>query len=224
MFARRIRRRPDGSRSAIVFLPDGALTVPGDHPNFDEIIVAVDQGADEEAIESLADVATAVATRLEALSERVSVDVPRGIVYFDGDQIHDALARHIIRALDGGGDFEPLVKFWEKLAQNPNEHSRTQLYEWLDRRDFTIAEDGDFFAYKGCAVDASGTATSISHGKAVVDGQPVNGAVPNPIGGVVEFPRSEVDFNPSVGCSRGLHVGTTTTPPAGRRVFCSWRR
>lgn len=207
-FARRAVRRPDGTATLTVFLPDGPLTVPGNHPNFEDLLEAVDAGATLDEIQALGDVATAVATKLESLSERVSVDIPNGIVYFDGDQVHDALAAHILRALEGDGDFKPLVSFWEKLAQNPNEHSREQLYEWLARNDFSIAPDGDFYAYKGCAVDDTGTAVSVNRGKAVVDGKPVNGAVPNPIGAVVEFPRSEVDFNPSVGCSRGLHVGS----------------
>lgn len=206
MLARRIIRRPDGSRSMTIFPGDGTVVIPGSHPNFDEIVEAVDAGAEIEEIEALADVATAVATKLESLSERVKVDVPNGLVYFDGDKVHDALARHILRALDEGASFQALINFWEKLAQNPQPHSRDQLYEWLDRREFTIAPDGDFFAYKGCA-EENGTAVSISRGAAIVDGKPVNGAVPNPIGAVVEFPRSEVAHDPSRGCAKGLHVG-----------------
>lgn len=208
MFARRIVTRPDGERSLTVFLPQGPLVVPNGHPNFDEIVEATDSvGVTEEEIENLADVAKAVALKLESLSERVKVDAEAGIVYFDNDAVHDALARHILRTLEEGGNFYPLVRFWEKLASNPNPRSREQLFTWLDGRDFTIAPDGDFYAYKGCTLDGNNQAVSVHSGKAVVDGKPVNGPVPNPIGAVVEFPRSEVDSNPGASCSRGLHVG-----------------
>lgn len=203
--ARIISERTNGEKTLTVFLPEGPLVVPGDHPNFDALIASADGGAAPDQIKDQADLSRAVAQKFDALTRRVSV--ANGVVYFDGDPVHNALAKHIVRALDQGVGFQSLVNFYEKLAANPSEHSREQLYEWLDRRDFTILPDGNFLAYKGCAKAADGTAVSISRGKAIVDGESVEGAVPNPIGAVVEFPRSEVQFDPSVGCARGLHVG-----------------
>jgi len=200
--------RPDGERVLTVILPDGPLVVSGDNPQYEDIFSAVRDGEDAQEIRSLADLSQVVAGRFESLSERVSV--AGGNVYFDGDPVHNALAKHIVRALEDEADFMPLVNFYEKLAANPSEHSREQLYEWLDRRDFTIAPDGDFYAYKGCARGENGQPVSINRGKAVVDGEAVDGAVPNPVGAVVEFPRSEVEFDPSRGCARGLHVGDYT--------------
>jgi hypothetical protein len=49
---------------------------------------------------------------------------------------------------------------------------------------------------------------SIFTGNAIVDGERVSGHVPNKIGSLVEMPRNEVTFDPAVGCSYGLHVGT----------------
>lgn len=194
-----------GERTLTVFLDSGPLVVNDDHPSYDEILAGARGQLSSEELFDLADISRTVAKKFDALGRRVSV--ANGVVYFDGDPVHNALTNHIVRALDEGSDFQSLVNFYEKLAANPNDHSREQLYEWLNRRDFTILPDGNFVAYKGCARDANGVAVSISRGKATVNGESVDGAVPNPIDAVVEFPRSEVAWDPSQGCARGLHVG-----------------
>jgi hypothetical protein len=118
------------------------------------------------------------------------------------------LTKQIVRFLEDGEDFSPLVFFFDNVQQNPNEHSQEQLYEWLDRRDFTITDDGMIVGYK--SVDSAGDDEflSISQGKAIVNGQVQQGRIRQAIGDVVEMPRSEVEWDPSVGCHRGLHVGT----------------
>jgi hypothetical protein len=94
------------------------------------------------------------------------------------------------------------------VQSNPNEHSKEQMYEWLDRRDFTITSDGLIVGYKGVAPDGNGGYLSIHEGQAIVDGETVKGRIPTNPGSTVEMPRSEVQWDPSVGCHRGLHVGT----------------
>ena len=204
MHAKHLATRPNGERTLTVFLDSGPLVVNDDHPNFDAISGGASGDLSSEEIFDLADLSIAVAKKFDAVGRRVSV--ANGVVYFDGDPVHNALTNHIVRALDEGVGFQSLVNFYEKLAANPSDRSREQLYEWLDRRDFTILPNGDFLAYKGCA-GTSDAPTSISRGKAVVNGEAVSGAVPNPIGAVVEFPRSEVVDRADVGCARGLHVG-----------------
>ena len=197
--------RPTGESTLTVFLDSDPLVVNNDHPRFDEILRGADGDLSSQEIYDLADISQVVAKKFDALGRRVSVS--NGVVYFDGDPVRNALTEHIVRALNDGSDFQSLVNFYEKLAANPNDHSREQLYTWLEGRDFTILPDGDFIAYKGCARGADGTAVSVHSGKAVVNGESVNGRVPNPIDAVVEFPRTEVEWDPSAGCARGLHVG-----------------
>jgi hypothetical protein len=108
---------------------------------------------------------------------------------------------------NGVEDFKPLVAFFEKVETNPNSHSRVQLYAWLRDRNITLTEDGNFIAYKGVKVE-NGEYFSISTGKAISNGVEYNGAIPNPLGAIVEMPRSEVQHDPSVGCHTGLHAGT----------------
>jgi hypothetical protein len=200
----------DGEQNLTVYVPGGSpLAAHESHPNFKAIVAAItsDEDATVDEIESLFDVGKAVATRFQTLSERVSV--ANGCVYFDGDEVDDSLTKAIVRFLDEDvDDWKPLVAFMENVASNPNDHSRTQLYDWLNAHDFSITEDGLIVGYKGVNKQPDGSLVSGWTGKAIVDGVPVEGQIPNAVGSTVEMPRSSVQHDPSAACSVGLHVGT----------------
>jgi hypothetical protein len=184
------------------------------HPNFDSIIAGLVSGeATAHELVNLFDVSKAVAEKFEKLSDRVLVS--GGHVYFDGAQQDNSLTKQIVRFLDEGEDFLPLIAFMENVMDNPQEHSREQLYDWLSRRDFTITPDGMIVAYKGVATDDEFGYRSISSGREAVfvtddegDTTRHTGRIPNPIGATVEMDRKLVQHDPSVGCHVGLHVGT----------------
>lgn len=193
-----------GQENIVVFVPGQApATADSTHPNFQTILDRVQSGDVDESVLDLFDVADTVAKRFEALSERVTV--ANGQVYFDGDPVVNALTKQIVRFLDEGvEDWEPLVLFFENVAANPEPHSREQLYEWLDRRDFAIDSDGYVVGYRGLRSDL----TSVHSGPGIVNGEAVNGHLDNSPGNTVEMPRSTVHHDPGQGCSIGLHVGT----------------
>lgn len=169
-------------------------------PNFEAVLEAA-QNDDIRAFE-LADVSQTVAAKFERLSERVTV--ANGRLYFDGDEVDNSLAKQVIRFITEDTDVKPLVSFFENVQQNPNEHSREQLYDWLDKQDFTITSDGLIVGYKGVKSDL----TSINSGPGIVNGEAKNGQLDNSIGNVIEMPRSQVAHDPAQGCATGLHVGT----------------
>jgi hypothetical protein len=179
------------------------------HPNFEAIIGALVSGEYESngEIVDLFDVSRAVAAKFENLSDRVQVG--NGRVLFDGAEIDNSLTKQIVRFLEEGYGFEPLVAFMENVMDNPQPHSRQQLFNWLENHDFTITDDGMIVGYKGVAKEGD-SYRSISSGTETVyvDGEPHKGRIPNPVGAVVNMDRSLVQHNPSVGCHRGLHVGT----------------
>src|ERR1017187_6868414 len=194
-----IHNREDGTSTVAVYFGGELHVADNTHTNFDEICVGALEG--DESIVDLFDVTTQIAERFANITERVSV--ANGRVYFDSDEIHNALTEQLIRFLDEGDEVEwiALANFYEKLAQNPCEHSREQLYEWLSKFDFTITLDGDILAYKGVNDDLK----SCTRGFGIVNGERVD-HVDNSVGNVVEMPRSSVNHNPSEGCSKGLHV------------------
>lgn len=174
------------------------------HPNYDRIKEMCESG--DESVVALFDLSATAQERFRRLSERVSIS--GGQIYFDGEVVNNSLTEQVVRFINEGvEDFNPLILFFEKVQTNPNPHSREQLYRWLADRSFTINPDGNILAYKG--VRKVGDAyESIHHGRAIVDGEVHNGPIPNPIGAVVEMPRSEVQHDPSRGCHTGLHAGT----------------
>lgn len=199
----------DGEPSSVtVFLAGGGqLVATAEHRNFNAIVDRLTTGSESErSIRHLFDVTEAVKTKMAVVSERVTI--ANGIVYFDHDALAGPLCDAILRFYDAdqAGDspsWKPLVAFLEKVMQNPNEHSRTQLFRWLAKHHYAICEDGDFIAYKGVSPDGK----SVHPGGAFVNGVWAAGRVPNVPGTVIEMARSNVTFDPRQGCSTGLHVG-----------------
>lgn len=192
-----------GDESNLTLFVSGEMYVASNtHPNWDKIVAGALAG--DVGVTELFDVSATVSKQFRRLTERATVS--NGRLYFDGDEMHNALATEVIRFLDGGeDDWSPLVQFLEKVQQNPQQHSRDQLYEWLDRHEFSLTEEGDIVGYKGVQT-VDGEYRSISQGTATVNGVVHNGKIPQKVGDVVEMPRSAVAFDPSQGCSAGLHV------------------
>ena len=203
--------------SLVLTYNDGTVqTVSDSHVRFPElknyVLASLDGSPLEETrLRELADLVLQAGQQLSYVSPRVRFD--KSGLYFDGDLVNSTLAEHILRLLkEDNGGWRPFVNFLEKLYTNPSEQSRESLYSWIAGRmqggKITITQDGDFLAYKGVQSRADGTPESVFRGKAIVNGQVVEGHIPNVVGSILEMPRSEVDANTFVGCSTGLHVGT----------------
>lgn len=192
----------DGTSNISVVI-DGTLFVADEqHPLFDEIVEGA--LANDPAIAELFDASRRVARVFADLTGRVSVKNSR--VFFDNEEIDDVYSDQIVAFVDEGvDDWQPLVKFLEKVYTECEGHTRDNLTRWLKSvGSFTINDDGDIVGYKGVTAALG----SIHHGPAVVDGKAVNGSVPNLPGSVIEMQRAKVEANPAVACSVGLHVGT----------------
>ena len=173
------------------------------HANWLKIVAGVLAG--DESVTDLFDVSKTISAKFESLSGRATV--ANGHLYFDGDEMHNALADEVVRFLDEGvDDWKPLIAFLEKVQQNPQEHSRNQLFEWLTRRAFTITDAGDIIGYKSVRAGDDDVFLSINSGTAIVNGEVKTGRIPQKVGDVVTMPRADVAFDPAQGCSAGLHV------------------
>jgi hypothetical protein len=206
--------RNAGGEVITVFYDGQMLSATDQHINWAGIKAGIE--ADDPAVMDLFDPGYTAQTRFDRLSDRVTVK--GGKVYWDNQPVDNVLTNQVVRFLQAGQeDFGPLVAFFEKVQTNENPHSRGQLYAWLAANDFTILPNGNFVGYKGVRVihtplpdSTSFTESyeSISHGTAISDGVEYTGAIPNPLGAIVEMPRDQVQHDPSVGCHTGLHVGT----------------
>lgn len=193
---------------------DPVFVANSTHPRFKEIVSGLENG--DPNVWELFDVAGGVMRRMHQVTDRVSWNGSE--VLFDGDPIHTVLADQLGRVIESGNtdNYVALAKFWEKLESNPEPHSREQAYEFLAAHQFQITKDGDVVGYKGVSSDeGQGYLSSFSssvEGKpsGYVNGNPVpqRSRIPQRVGDVVTMPRSEVAHDPSVACSRGLHVAT----------------
>lgn len=191
----------DGKPSSVTVFDGtpGGVVATNDHPNFQRILIALDNG--DKNVMNLFDIGKAIDVKFAQLSERISVR--DGVVNFDGDAVDNALTEAILLFYsEDNEDFKPLVNFMEKVSNNPQLHSRLNLFRWLSKNKFGIHADGDLIAYKGVGSDF----LSQSSGEAIVNGKKHRGRIPNQPGTVVEMPRSAVAFDPAKGCSTGLHV------------------
>jgi hypothetical protein len=201
----------DGPNSkSILVTGEFTRTVASTSPRFEAVKEYLENTPQDELDEAhlmrLLDAGTLALTGLTRLSERITFNGSQ--ILFDGDVLASSITSHIVRMVRNGDDsYQAFVRFLENLWTNPSVNSRDQLFDWLQDRHFTITEDGRFLAYKGVRREGN---YSIHPGKATVNGEEITGPIPNPIGAIVEMPRSTVDDRSHEACSTGLHAGTAT--------------
>lgn len=130
------------------------------------------------------------ATRIEKYGKGDFL-VKDGQVIVNGLPVHDGLARKILQFQKEGLPHKPLVRFAENLQKNPSYRAVNELFQFLEKNDHPITEEGNFIAYKR----VRGNFKDIHSGK-----------FDNSVGQVVEMPRNQVNEDSSQTCSYGLHV------------------
>lgn len=166
-------------------------TFASDHPNFDEMIEAVISNAKDTLLELTE--TKSVVTRLSLGS--VTID-SNDDVWCNGKLVSHFLAQRFLANADAFTQnpklVHSLIKFTEKLSENPNEEVREDLFEWLERGSMPLYPDGDFAAYKLVRDDF----TPIHRGPYGQNQAP---------GQVVSMPRDKCDPDRNNTCSEGLH-------------------
>lgn len=206
-----------------VFAGGAVYQAPSTHPSFTAILARLANSPDDESVTTLFDPQAALNEVFRQISPRVSV--VNGVVLYDGDVLHNGVAKQILRFVDEGqmDRLSAVAAFTERVMRNPSENSRDQLFAWLDKFDFTITPEGKFVAYKAVYLDKNGVGVSSrpapERDQVRVDGVLiVDEPVKNLPGSVVTMPRSLVADNVYDGCSTGLHCGTY----AYAKQFLGW--
>src|SRR5574338_365754 len=117
--------------------------------------------------------------------------VQDGQVVVNGIPVHDGLSRKILQFQKEKLPHKPLVRFAENLQKNPSYRAVNELFQFLEKNDHPITEEGNFIAYKRVRGDFK----DIHSGK-----------FDNSVGQVLEMPRNQVNEDSSQTCSYGLHV------------------
>jgi hypothetical protein len=173
-----------------LFLSGKPFVIAPDHPNYEDIKTELRHTPPcEEALLSLCDIPAAVVE----YAGPGGIDIVDGVVVRNGEPLHNSLTARILDLMREGFPFEPMLKFLDRLMENPSAQSVNELYDFLAHKGLPITDDGCFLAYKGIRDDWM---------------DKYSGTIDNSIGQVVVFDRNQVDDDRRRQCSFGLHVGT----------------
>ena len=173
--------------SLTVILEGKAHTVQQDHPNWKAAIKALKDG-DAEALAGLLDLAKAVEDYVDG-----NVEVKDGAVMHRGEIINNVVVDKILDFMRQDLPFQPLVRFLDKLMDNPSRRAVSELYSFLEHKNMPLTPEGNFVAYKG--VNQNFT----DH---------YSGKFDNSVGQVLEMKRNSVCDDANIGCSYGFHAGS----------------
>ena len=115
-----------------------------------------------------------------------------GAILYQGQPVDSTLANVVLKLLSGGGDFQPLLRFYKRLKLNPSYRSVQQLYRYVERNHITVVPDGRMLVLKNVRPDLTDWHT---------------GKNKHPTGAVLGMLRNEVSDDADVACHAGLHVG-----------------
>lgn len=208
------------SKDAITVMVNGApTTVREGQINFVTLRDAI-RNKDWDAVPDLITPARAVE---KFATGRVTVS--SGEVMLDGVAVHNAVTSRILDMVSEGFDADPLMRFLERLMQNPSRTAVNELYLWLEGTRLPITEDGCFMAYKkvndnyldfytgkvlnkpaALMTDADLEYIQTPRGNVTVT---VEDGVT-----VLQMPRNQVDDNRDRTCSQGLHFCSMSYLPA----------
>lgn len=128
--------------------------------------------------------------RIETFSHGNFV-VKDGRILVNGVEAPTVLGNKIVKFSNDGLPYQPLVKFAERLQQNPSFRAVQELFTFLEKNDHPVTENGCFIAYKR----VRDTFKDIH-----------SNTMDNSPGTLVEMPRNQVNEDSSQTCSYGLHV------------------
>lgn len=85
-----------------------------------------------------------------ASDSRFELDEAENSLFLSGTTIPipPQLANKIVDFLNSGLPVDPLVKFWESCLRNPHYVAVTELFDFLERNNLPITNDGAFLGYK----------------------------------------------------------------------------
>lgn len=158
-----------------------------DKPEYELVIKALKERRNDD----IPGIIEAAAEALRNFGKAGTFNVKDGQLLVEGQTVPSALAKKILEFKENGLPHEPLVEFARNLMKNPSYRAVQQLFSFLEKNAHPITDDGCFIAYKAV-------------GENFMD--KYSGTFDNSPGKVCTMPRNQVNEDPEVTCSNGLHV------------------
>lgn len=172
-------------RNIVVIFDDKVRMCPSTPTLVTSINKAIAEGK-QDTIISLIDLATHI-----SMHPSGKFGVRNNDVLIDNMIVPKGLGDRVVQFAQAGIDFDPLIRFWKNLKNNPSEESRKDLYGFLEHNHIALTNDGCFIAYKRITEDWKDCHTRTTEHK---------------IGSVITMDRKKVNPDRTQTCSSGLHV------------------
>jgi hypothetical protein len=173
--------------SVAIGLNKKLFNIQKEDPRFQPVMEAI-RKEQWDQLEVLCDTVKAVIQYTKGL-----VKIENDTVYYDGSVVPSAIEKRILALMKEGISFDYIIKFYERLKNNPSSSSVKELYDFLENKNIPIDHEGYFYAYKAIRQDWKDIYT---------------GTVSNEIGQKPTMLRNKVDDNRNIHCSHGYHVGS----------------
>lgn len=205
---------------------DGCLTVYADGVSID-IENAVNPSLYNEAIkairdndnEALHEIVTRKMDKAEEVSEfsDSNFEVRNGNLYLKGEytMIPFHIAKRVKEFMESKLPYMPLVNFWKNVRNNPSRISYEGLLRFLEHNKQPLTSDGCFIGYKkvkkhfirdGEFAPAKFRECRDNDGKRCYYTDTHSSTFDNGPGATPKMDRFQIDPDPNVTCSQGLHV------------------
>jgi len=171
-------------KNIVVVIGNNSHTIGATHINYEKIKEAI-KANDEAAVKDLIEPKKTV---LNYGAGNISVQGDK--MFWKDKEFDNSLADRVIEMYLEGFPIDPMVAFMENLMENPSNRAVVELYEFLEKGDLPITQDGHFLAYKKVRDDYKDV---------------YSGTFDNSVGQIVEMVRNEVDDDKDNTCSYGLH-------------------
>ena len=175
--------------SLTVVINGKAQTMRNDHPSWEIAKVALK----EEAWDTLAELLDVPKAVQRYFDREVGIDIKNGVVYYEGEPVHNMVVDKILDFMRNGLPYKPLVKFAGKLMENPSRRAVDELYSFLEHKNMPITPEGNFLAYKGVTSDFKDCYSN---------------KFDNSVGQTLSMTRNTVCDDANIGCSQGFHAGS----------------
>lgn len=114
-------------------------------------------------------------------------------ITYNDDEIPRSIHDRIYGMLKRGEEPTALLRFYERLSENPSRRSVEQLFPFMEHQGIPLEEDGTFLAYKSVKSDYTDKHT---------------GTIDNTPGTKHKMARNKVSDDPREACHFGFHVGS----------------
>ena len=176
------------TNNSLTIIVDGkALTMESSNPSFSKAVELL-KAEQYEEIPDLFDVPKAVEKFADG-----NISVSDGEVRYKGEAIHNHVVGRVLDFMRQGLPYKPLVRFLDKLMENPSRRAVNELYAFLEHKEMPVTPNGNFLAYKGVREDYTDW---------------YSGKFSNKVGDVNEMTRNAVCDDANIGCSYGFHAGS----------------